>query len=144
MLYIRSSELLLKRSKFESLYPLPSESSTFILYFFVVMYLFIWLCWVLVVACGILFPGQELNPDPLRWERGVSATGPPGKAGELYFRWVVRESHSGEVTFKLRHNVRKKQTGKELGKTVPDGYTSIFKALEWKAVFGTPSQRRHD
>lgn len=24
--------------------------------------------------CAILFPGQRLNPDPLHWERGVSAT----------------------------------------------------------------------
>ena len=107
------------------------------------MYLFIWLCWVLVVVCGIWFPDQESSPDPLHWERGISATGPPGKAGELYFRWVMREGHSGEVTFKLRHNVRKKQTRKELGKIFPDGHTRIFKALEWKAVSGTPSQSRH-
>ena len=45
---------------------------------------------------------------------------------------------------KLRHNVRKKQTCKELGKTVPDGHTRIFKALEQEAVSGTPSQRKHD
>ena len=56
----------------------------------------------------------------------------------------MREGHSGEVTFKLRHNVRKKQTCKELGKRVPDGHNRIFKALEWEAVSGTPSQRRHD
>ena len=40
--------------------------------------LFIWLQWVLVVACG--FPDQGLNLGPPRWERGVLATGPPEKS----------------------------------------------------------------
>ena len=31
-------------------------------------------------ACGIQFPDQALNPGPLHWERGVLATGPPGKS----------------------------------------------------------------
>ena len=31
----------------------------------------IWLCWVLVVACGIKFPDQELNFGLLLWEQGV-------------------------------------------------------------------------
>ena len=39
--------------------------------------LFIWLHWVLVVACG--FPDQGLNLGPPFWERGVLATGPPEK-----------------------------------------------------------------
>ena len=59
-------------------------------------YLFIiWLCQVsgavlkisscsiqdpLVVACGIEFPSQGLNPGPLPWEHGVLGTGPPGKS----------------------------------------------------------------
>ena len=40
--------------------------------------IFIWLCWVLIAACGI-FPNQGSNPGPLRWEHKVLATGPPGK-----------------------------------------------------------------
>ena len=39
-------------------------------------YLFIWLYLVLVVTCGIQFP--DLGPQ--HWERGVLATGPPGKS----------------------------------------------------------------
>ena len=34
----------------------------------------------LSVACGIYFSEQGLNPGPLHWECGVSATGPPGKS----------------------------------------------------------------
>ena len=59
-------------------------------------YLFIWLHWVFVVACGILlivaacellvkacgiqFPDQGWNPSPLSWECGVLAIGPAGKS----------------------------------------------------------------
>ena len=41
--------------------------------------LFIWLCQVLVVACGIQFPDQGSNLGPLHWEHRVLATGLPGK-----------------------------------------------------------------
>ena len=34
-------------------------------------------CELLVVACGIYFPNQRLNPGPLHWEQRVLATGPP-------------------------------------------------------------------
>ena len=34
---------------------------------------------LLAAACGIWFPDQGLNPGPLHWKLGVSATGPPGK-----------------------------------------------------------------
>ena len=38
----------------------------------------------LVVAWGeSQFPGQGLNLGPLHWERGVLATGPPGKSCSL-------------------------------------------------------------
>ena len=37
-------------------------------------------CEPLIEACGIQFPDQGLNLGPLRWERRVSATGPPGKS----------------------------------------------------------------
>ena len=46
---------------------------------------FIWLCWVLAVACGIFaamcglyLTDQGSNPGPLYWEHGVLTTGPPG------------------------------------------------------------------
>ena len=42
-------------------------------------YLFIWLYWVLVVACGLWFPDQGSNPGPWHWERQVLTTRPPGK-----------------------------------------------------------------
>ena len=34
--------------------------------------LFIWLCWVLVAACGIQFPNQGSNLGPLHWEQSLS------------------------------------------------------------------------
>ena len=34
-------------------------------------------CKLLVVACGIQFPGQGSNPGPLHWEGRVLAIGPP-------------------------------------------------------------------
>ena len=37
-------------------------------------------CGLPAVASGIKFPDQGLNPGPLPWEHGVSATGPPGKS----------------------------------------------------------------
>ena len=46
--------------------------------------LFIWPHQVLVTACGIQFPDQGLNPGPLLWEVGISATGPPGKSFTMY------------------------------------------------------------
>ena len=54
---------------------------------FIFFYLFIWLCWVLVVACELLVhsmwnlvPWPGIEPRPLHWEHGVLATGPPGKS----------------------------------------------------------------
>ena len=62
----------------------PQESFPFWLLGFLFVglniYLFIWLCWVLVVACGIWFPDQGWDPGTLHWKRGVWATGPPGKS----------------------------------------------------------------
>ena len=58
--------------------------------------LFIWLhqvlvavCKLLVVACGIWFPDQRLNPGPLCWGHRVLATGPLGKSPDQDF-WVSR------------------------------------------------------
>ena len=36
-------------------------------------------CKLFIVAWGIQFPNQESNPDPLYWEHGILATGPPRK-----------------------------------------------------------------
>ena len=48
---------------------------------------FIWMCWVLVVACkllveasGIQFPDQGSDPGPLHWKCRVLPTVPPGKS----------------------------------------------------------------
>ena len=58
-------------------------------YFFFKKYLFIWLCWVLVAACGIprcgmwdLAPQPRIKPSPpfQHWEHRVWATGLPGKS----------------------------------------------------------------
>ena len=43
-------------------------------------YLFIWLCWVLVVAYRIQFPNQGSNPGPPHWKQGVLTPGSPGKS----------------------------------------------------------------
>ena len=58
------------------------------------IYLFIWLCGVLVaacellvVACGIYFPDKVSNTGPLHWEQGVLATTegfPPWKSQKTY------------------------------------------------------------
>ena len=40
-------------------------------------------CELLVEACGIQFPDQGWNPDPLHWEQGALATGPPGNSCSL-------------------------------------------------------------
>ena len=50
-------------------------------------YLFIWLYWVLVVACGIQFPDQGSNLGSLHWEHGVLATRPPGKSQSMERFW---------------------------------------------------------
>ena len=36
-------------------------------------------CKLLVTAHGVRFPDQGSNPSLLHWDRGVLATGPPGK-----------------------------------------------------------------
>ena len=51
------------------------------------MYVFTWLCWVLVLAhglscpgaCGILVPWPEIQPGSSAWQDRFLATGPPGK-----------------------------------------------------------------
>ena len=43
-------------------------------------------CEPLVAACGIQFPNQGSNLGALHWERGVFATGPPGKSLLLLFK----------------------------------------------------------
>ena len=43
----------------------------------------IWLCQVLVAACGFLFPDQGSKPGRLLCEHRVFTTGPPGKSQEI-------------------------------------------------------------
>ena len=49
------------------------------LLYFLIFYLFIWLCWILAVAYGI-FPDQGSNRGAPRWDHRVLAIGPPGKS----------------------------------------------------------------
>ena len=50
------------------------------LFFGFVLLIFIWLCRVIISACGIYFPDQGLNQVSLQWECGVLAKGPPRKS----------------------------------------------------------------
>ena len=50
---------------------------------------------LLVVACGISFPNQELNLDPLPWELGVLATGPTRKSLYYCFHLELQGHDSG-------------------------------------------------
>ena len=76
---------------------------------FLNIYLFVWLCWVLVVVCRIFNPcrymevilscglrtqlwhvgsgsvSRDWTQAPLRWECGVLATGPPQKSLRIPF-----------------------------------------------------------
>ena len=49
-------------------------------FFFSCFYLFIWLRWVFIAACGIKVPDQGSNLGPLRWEHGTLPTRPPWKS----------------------------------------------------------------
>ena len=48
--------------------------------------LFIWLCPVLAVACGIEFSDWRLNPGFLHWECRVLAAGPLEKSQGSYLK----------------------------------------------------------
>ena len=59
--------------------------------------MFIWLCWVSVVACRVFSYGTwdlvlwpRMEPGPLRWEGRVLAPGPAGKSQVHFylFQWV--------------------------------------------------------
>ena len=59
---------------------LSALMSLTIFLFFKKIFLFIWQCQVLVIACGIYFPDQGSNPGPLHWEHGALAVRPPGQS----------------------------------------------------------------
>ena len=60
--------------------------------------IFIWLRWVLVVACGIY--NQGWNPGPLHWECRVLAGGPPGKSpGLSHSSWTQQWFRNWSVIF---------------------------------------------
>ena len=67
-------------------------------------------CTLLVLACEIWFPGQGLIPDPLHWEHGVLAIGPPGKS-QFVCLFVFRIKQ-GE------HVLVEKKKGSKLGKGI--------------------------
>ena len=73
---------------------------------YIYMYIYNWLCQVLVAARRIWFPDQGSNPGPLHWEHGVLATGPPGKSLDA-FSLVITEiviitySLTGSSKFRL-------------------------------------------
>ena len=63
-----------------------SNKIFFLFLFLKNIYLFVWLCWVLLVACRIFQLWHVgLNPGPLHWDRGVLATGPPSKSLFFFF-----------------------------------------------------------
>ena len=58
-------------------FPLPPSSFEKIIFIAssIRFFFFIWLCWVLVVTCGIKFPDQGSNLGSLHWELGILTTG---------------------------------------------------------------------
>ena len=52
---------------------------------FFLIYFFIWVHWILVVALGIQFPAQGSNLGPVHLELGILATRPPGKSQ----KWIL-------------------------------------------------------
>ena len=59
-------------------------------------------CELLAAACGMWFPDQGSNPDPLHWEGRVLATAPPGKSlegsrggGWAWMNWGKQCPHKG-------------------------------------------------
>ena len=92
---------------FETLYEINMNTQAFFWIMFawyifipllkkIFFYFFIWLCWVLVVAyrtfvvaCGIQFPDQGLNSEPLPWEGGILATGPQGSPCPFTFNIFI-------------------------------------------------------
>ena len=50
------------------------------------VHLFIWLCWVLVAACGIYFPDQGWNLGSLHWKHSLS-------------HWTIRTSVSEQLYY---------------------------------------------
>ena len=73
---------------------------------FLKIYLFIWQCLLLVAARGIfscsmwdLVPDQGWNLDPLHWECGVLAIGPPEKSP--FFLIIVGGSRVHSIIFFL-------------------------------------------
>lgn len=63
--------------------------------------IFIWLQQVLVAACGIYFPEQQLNPGCLHWECGVLAIWPLGKSPVYLFLGVFLPLSSPSITLLL-------------------------------------------
>ena len=52
-------------------------------------------CGMPTLSCDIRFPDQGLNLNLLHWERGVLATGPPGKSLPFFFSMEGLQKHPG-------------------------------------------------
>ena len=66
---------------------------------------FVAACKLLAAACGIQFPDQGSNLGPLRWERKVLATGPPGKSSSTFLRFHVLDVTSLQIWARCSHPI---------------------------------------
>ena len=55
--------------------------------FLICIYVYIWLCWVLVAARGFYFPDQGSNPGPLHWVLSLSHW-TPREVPQLLLVWT--------------------------------------------------------
>ena len=59
-------------------------------------YLFIYLCQVLVAACGIHFLNRDQTWDPPPWEHRTLATGSPAKSQKILFKLFIMANSKGK------------------------------------------------
>ena len=64
---------------------------------------FVAACKLFVAACGIQFPDQGSKLGPLRWERKVLATGPPGMSSSTFLRVHVLDVTSLQIWARCSH-----------------------------------------
>ena len=62
-------------------------------------------CKLLVRTCGMQLAHQGRNLGLLHWERGVLATGPPGKSPTQYLdsSWVIHKKQTTTIITELPH-----------------------------------------
>ena len=103
--------------------------SVYLLYFFNTYFLFIWLHWVWVVACGIQFPDQGLNSCLLHSEHGVLITGPSGKCLCVFCNWVV---HFLNIEFQEFFVYFRASQVVQLVKNLPAMWETWVRSLGWE------------